>query len=256
MKIINKSLKDQMIDYLYEFKEKGFFSCTNILDDTERKRFLSKIDQIETGSFLYPDNKKERDPNKPSQLRKINDLSLNDQYFFQIARKPVILDIVEKCIGEDIKLFGDQLFMKPPGGVEKTCHQDSPYFSISPMNLISCWIALDNVNEENGCLKVLPGSHKWGPMPHSEKWMVGDREDMCIPQDKIPNKIEVSIPLNAGNASFHHSLLVHRSGPNRTSGARRGWAIHYMSSKSKWTGKYEEKPDFELLRGKNYLGCV
>ena len=64
------------------------------------------------------------------------------------CKKTVILDIVEKCIGEYIKLFGDQLFMEPTGGIEKTRHQDSPYFPITTMNLISCWIALDNVNEE------------------------------------------------------------------------------------------------------------
>ena len=181
---------------------------------------------------------------------------MNNQYFLKISKKPEILDIVAKCIGGDIKHFGDQLFMKPAGGVEKTSHQDSPYFPISPMNLISCWIALDDVNEVNGCMKFIPGSHKWGALPHTEKWMVGDREDMCIPKDQIDDKEEVSIHLIAGSASFHHSLLVHRSGPNKTSQSRRGWAIHYMSAKSKCTDGGQKKPEFKLLRGENHPECV
>jgi len=245
-----------MIDYRKEFDDKGYFTCVSILDDSEREEFLSKIDQIEKSVISYPDNKKEQDPNNPSRLRKINDLALNNQYFLKISKKPEILDIVAKCIGGDIKHFGDQLFMKPPGGVEKTSHQDSPYFPISPMNLISCWIALDDVNEENGCMKFIPGSHKWGALPHTEKWMVGDREDMCIPKDQIDDKEEVSIHLIAGSASFHHSLLVHRSGPNKTSQSRRGWAIHYMSAKSKWTDGGQKKPEFKLLRGENHPECV
>jgi len=86
--------------------------------------------------------------------------------------------------------------------------------------------------------------------------MVGDREDVRIPMDQIDNKEEVSIHLIAGSASFHHSLLVHRSGPNKTSHSRRGWAIHYMSAKSKWTDGGQKKPEFKLLRGENHPECV
>ena len=146
--------------------------------------------------------------------------------------------------------------MKPPGGVEKTSHQDSPYFPISPMNFITCWIALEDVTEENGCMKFIPGSHQLGALPHSEKWMVGNREDMRIPKDLIQDKDEVSICLKAGSASFHHSLLVHRSGSNNSPHSRKGWAIHYMSAKSKWTDSDDLKPNFSLLRGASHPDCV
>ena len=58
-------------------------------------------------------------------------------------------------------------------------------FPIEPMELISCWIALDNATEQNGCM-VDPKSHFWGAIEHSEKWMVGTREDMCMPE-KLPD---------------------------------------------------------------------
>ncbi|MBT5225448.1 MAG: hypothetical protein HOM19_08455, partial [Candidatus Marinimicrobia bacterium] len=74
-----------MIDYRKEFDDKGYFTCVSILDDSEREELLSKIIQIEKNVILYPENKKEQDPNNPSRLRKINDLVLNNQYFLKIA---------------------------------------------------------------------------------------------------------------------------------------------------------------------------
>jgi ectoine hydroxylase-related dioxygenase (phytanoyl-CoA dioxygenase family) len=146
--------------------------------------------------------------------------------------------------------------MKPPGGVEKPYHQDSPYFPIEPMSLVTCWIALDNVTIENGCLWVVPGSHRLGPLPHSERWMVGDREDMRVPETEFNRNEEVPITLTPGSCSFHHSLILHMSHPNKTQTARRGLAFHYMTSKSRWTNANKSQPNYLLLRGQEYPGCV
>ena len=74
-----------MIDYLKEFEDKGFFTCADILNESEREELLSNIDQIERNVLGHPENKKEMDPNNTSRLRKINDLTLNHQYFFEIS---------------------------------------------------------------------------------------------------------------------------------------------------------------------------
>ena len=153
-------------------------------------------------------------------------------------------------------MFGDQLFVKPPGGIEKTYHQDSPYFKIEPMALVSSWVALDDVTVENGCLYVVPGSHKGGPQGHSDVWMVGERKDMKIPDSAIDHDREVPVELSKGSVSFHHSLLMHRSGANNTNRRRRGLATHYMCSRSQWTGEAAAKPDYPLLRGREFPGCV
>jgi len=139
----------------------------------------------------------------------------------------------ERLIGGDIKLFGSQCFMKPPGGIEKPYHQDSTYFAIQPRSLVTCWIALDNVNLENGCMWVIPGSHQGELHDHSQPWDLGGRIDMQVPMEKIDRSRETPITLSAGGCSFHHSMLLHRSGPNQTESHRRGLAIHYMSSQSR-----------------------
>ena len=124
------------------------------------------------------------------------------------------------------------------------------------MELVSSWVALDDVTIDNGCMWVVPGSHLNGPKDHSEKWMVGDRADMRVPDHEINKKEELPILLKSGDVSFHHSLLLHRSGPNETEFRRRGLATHFMSANSRWTGSLSKMPNFVLLRGKEYPGCV
>jgi phytanoyl-CoA hydroxylase len=188
--------------------------------------------------------------------RKINRCAENDSLFMAAASRDEILDIVESLVGPDIKLFGSQCFLKPPGGVQKPYHQDSAYFTIEPLLLVTCWIALDDVTVENGCMWVIPGSHTGGLHDHSQPWNVAGRVDMQIPDDKIDRSRETPITLTPGSCSFHHSVLLHRSGPNRTNTHRRGLAIHYMSARSRWTHPTDPKPRYLLLRGQEYADCV
>jgi ectoine hydroxylase-related dioxygenase (phytanoyl-CoA dioxygenase family) len=146
--------------------------------------------------------------------------------------------------------------MKPPGGVEKPYHQDSAYFTIEPLSLVTCWIALDDVTIENGCMWVIPGSHRGELFDHSQEWDVGGRKDMQVPDKHLELSREKPIKLRSGSCSFHHSVLLHRSGPNQTNTSRRGLAIHYMSSRSRWTHPSLPQPEYPLLRGREYADCV
>ena len=89
-----------------------------------------------------------------------------------------IVGILEQIIGPDLKMFRNALLLKPPQvGSQKGMHQDSPYWPIEPMDLCSCWFALDEATEENGCLGVIPGWHKKGALPHvsvTDDFVVGD----------------------------------------------------------------------------------
>jgi ectoine hydroxylase-related dioxygenase (phytanoyl-CoA dioxygenase family) len=146
--------------------------------------------------------------------------------------------------------------MKPPGGVEKPYHQDSAYFSIEPPELVTCWTALDDVTIDNGCLWVVPGSHRGGIVDH-DRWTVGGREDKQVREEQIAAlATEEPIVMPAGSSSFHHSVLLHKSGPNNSEKPRRGLAVHYMSARSRWTDATIPKPDCLLLRGTEHEGCM
>ena len=245
-----------------QYEEDGFFVMERLMTDDEVEELRQRAEQIASGEVDFPAARIEFEPNAApdaspmDRLRKINEGAFHDPVFLKHARNPKLLDVAEAVLGPDLKLFGDQMFIKPPGGIEKTYHQDSPYFKIEPMALVSSWVAMDEVTVENGCLYVIPGSHNGGPRAHSDVWMVGDRQDKKIPDAMIDYDRELPIELAKGSVSFHHSLLMHRSGPNNTQLRRRGLATHFMSARSKWTGKVGEKPDYPLLQGREFEGCV
>lgn len=240
----------------------GFTVVEDVLTADELQETREHIEAIAEGRIPFPEANLEYEPGARDKgrsldtLRKINEAAPNDAFFMEHARHPRIMAVVTALLGPDIMLFGDQTFMKPPGGVEKPYHQDSAYFNIEPADLATCWMALDDVTLENGCLYVIPGSHLQGIRDHSQAWQVGDRTDKQVPDEAIDLTREVPITLRAGSCSFHHSVLLHRSGPNRTPHRRRGLAVHYMSARSRWTGDPADKPDYPLLHGTSHPGCV
>ena len=253
------SLTQSQVD---QFEDQGFLVVENLLSPSQVEELKEHTKQIADGRLPFPRESLEWEPGTATEnrgmmtLRKINSCANHDPFFVEHASKPAILDVIESLLGSDIKLFGDQAFIKPPGGTEKTYHQDSAYFAIEPKAIITCWVALDDVTKENGCLWVIPGSHKHGIVDHSQEWIVGDRKDMMVPDDKLDRNREVPITMKAGSCSFHHSVLLHRSGANNTDQHRRGLATHYMSSRSQWVGDPTAKPHYPLLRGQEYADCA
>ena len=241
------------------FHAEGYLILDPCLEEGELEALRERVRGIADGEVDFPESSVEYEPGasgrRMEHLRKINHPSRHDSFFVDHARHPRILAAMVDLLGEDVKLFGDQLFMKPPGGIEKTYHQDCPYFPVRPMEVITAWVALDEVTVENGCMYVVPGSHKLGAVYHSEAWMVGERKDMKIPDAAIDRERERPVTLRAGGCSFHHGLIQHRSGANRTRSFRRGLATHYMTARSRWTGEGEQ-PSYHLLSGREYEGCV
>lgn len=244
------------------YQKNGFATVEALLAKEQLKTLCQRMDDISTGLVpTFPEDMIEFEPETDAgsdkrPVRKINQCAERDEIFLQYASNPRILDIVESLIGQDIKLFGSQCFMKPPGGVQKPYHQDSAYFTIEPRELVTCWTALDDATIDNGCLWVIPGSHKIGLLDHDQPWHVGGRVDMQVRDEQIDYAQEVSNELKAGSCSFHHSMLLHRSGQNKTQNPRRGLAIHYMSARSRWTHPTQPKPEYKLLRGREYEDCV
>ena len=133
--------------------------------------------------------------------------------------------IAEKLQGEPVRLFQDMALLKPPGGgVEKPWHQDTAYFRLStPLAVIGTWTALDAVDADNGCMHVVPASHKGGPRPHYH-----DR-DCQLPDDAIPRDEVVAVPLRPGGAMFFSGLVHHGTPPNLSDRRRRALQFHYLA---------------------------
>ena len=249
-------------DQKQQFDESGYIVVRNLLTDEEVETVGNRADQIAVGEVTQPGFGVQVEPaiqreeveakSRLESIRKLGGLVARDPVMYAHATNPKILDVLEDLIGPDIKLFGDQLFMKSSAhGSRKNYHQDSnswrPYV---PYSLVSCWAALDDATVENGCLWFIPGSHKWGLLS-TEREREIEKQALAGPLDnEEPNE------LKAGDCSFHHSLLLHCSHANRSKTRRRGYATHYMSAKTKNTGEGAQSNTHLLLRGREYAGCV
>ena len=184
-------------------------------------------------------------------IRKVGNLVQEDNLFRALGLHKNIVGILEQILGPDIKIFRNDLLMKPPGvGSQKGWHQDSPYWPIKPMALCSCWFTLDDATPDNGCLAVLRGWHKKGPLPH-----VKVTDDFVIQDEYRDSSDSVLAPVRAGGGVFFHSLLPHYTAPNRSNQWRRATALSYMSAKSQYT-KEGESPVYFHVKGQTYPGCV
>src|ERR1051326_2308237 len=148
-------------------------------------------------------------------------------------------------------MFRNAMLLKPPGvGSPKGMHQDSPYWPIEPMELCSCWFALDDATTENGCMGVIPRGHTNGALRHKTV-----TDDYVIEESLYDMKDLVLCPLKAGGGLFFHSLIPHYTAENRSTKWRRAGALSYMAGK--WACRGEgEGPEYLTIRGRSYPGCV
>ncbi|MBI5616637.1 MAG: phytanoyl-CoA dioxygenase family protein [Gammaproteobacteria bacterium] len=149
--------------------------------------------------------------------------------FFEFVTRPDLLDLVEQVIGPDIVLWASAVFCKPAGtGLEVPWHQDGQYWPIRPRATVTAWIALDDVGVDNGCMRVIPGSHRRGEFSHE----VSDREDLVLNNVLNDPRLDLAalrnVELEAGQLSLHHVDIVHGSQPNTSGRRRAGFAIRYM----------------------------
>jgi ectoine hydroxylase-related dioxygenase (phytanoyl-CoA dioxygenase family) len=140
-----------------------------------------------------------------------------------------LLDVVEQLIGPDIVLWASAVFCKPAAvGLEVPWHQDGQYWPIRPRATVTVWIALDEVGPDNGCMRVIPGSHRMGEFDHE----ISDREDLVLNNVLHDPRLDLStardVVLSAGQISLHDIEIVHGSQPNTSGRRRAGYAIRYM----------------------------
>ncbi len=153
-----------------------------------------------------------------------------DLTFLNYARFPEILDMVEQILGADFALWNSSLFAKPAGNGQATpWHQDGEYWPIRPVATCTVWIAVDDANSSNGCLRMIPGSHKSQDLLRHH---TNPDPDLTLNQELLPTEFDetqaVDLVLSAGQISLHDVRLVHGSEPNHSDQPRRGMTLRYM----------------------------
>ena len=171
-----------------------------------------------------------------------------------------ILDLVEPIIGSNIALFSSHFICKPRGnGKRVPWHEDASYWKqmISPIEVVTLWLAIDDSTVENGCMFVIPESQHHGFSEYDEVDKADNLFPIEIKRGRFDESKAVPIELRANEASLHHSGLIHGSPANKSETRRTGYTMRYMSTSVKALGGKSElgHPHINFLaRGKDLGG--
>lgn len=158
------------------------------------------------------------------QGRQVGALTEKDPRFKQLAFNPRVCDLIGELVDWDcIYLHNSKVnFNCAREGIAKTWHQDNVYWPEVPPNQITMWIAIDDADASNGCMWVLPGSHKQGIVPHTKGATGWEITDDMVPRI-FPGLNPLQCPVQSGGAIVFHGNVLHKSEPNRSD--RNRWAI-------------------------------
>ncbi len=181
---------------------------------------------------------------------------VGDPRFLELAREPDILDMVSEVIGPDIILWGCQVFCKPGGdGMAVPWHQDAYYWPIRPLATCTAWVALDDCTVENGCLRVIVGSHREQRVLEHER---DDDEGLVLNLRVLDAELDearaIDVELQAGQLLLLDVFSVHGSNPNRSPKRRAAVAIRYMPGTSHFDRDLFSPRPLWLLRGEDRTG--
>jgi phytanoyl-CoA hydroxylase len=215
------------------YKENGYLIIENFINQGEITHLCGALDRLvaekarglaqDKGDFNLEKTSggSDGDAIGPGILRKIQSIVDYSPEFAALCESDKLLDTVEDLIGPDIYYHSSKLMFKPARhGGTKPWHQDYAYWASTKPEQVTCWLALDDATLENGCMQLVPGSHKMGLIKH------GQAELQIDPRNVPADRIKVA-PMKAGSLLLFHVLTLHHSGPNRSDRSRRAFIVDY-----------------------------
>lgn len=188
---------------------------------------------------------------RPEQLHA--HLAVNDPFWIRLVGDNRLLDVAQQFVGPDIALFATHYICKPPRtGQAVLWHQDGSYWPLEPMDVVTLWLAVTDSTPENGCMRVIPGTH------HLRLEKVQERKDVdnvlgsAMSNEHVDESKAIDLVLKAGDLSIHHPNLIHGSEANHSDLWRMGLTIRYVPTTTRML-KPEMAAPF-LLRGKPVPG--
>ncbi|KAL9189078.1 hypothetical protein ACHAXT_011568 [Thalassiosira profunda] len=185
--------------------------------------------------------------NSSSRVLQIINIHKSDADFRTLATSPEIGRMVAELAGWEhgARLAQDQVWAKPPGAPPLVFHRDSPYFMFTPSDVVTVWVALDDMDEEIGPLEYVRGSHQWGDgrVGSSSSFFQSENRKLLYSAAKLegidgPESVEIvsMAGLRAGGISIHHGKCWHGSGKNRSANRpRRGVGLHFVPAEVRFT---------------------
>jgi non-haem Fe2+, alpha-ketoglutarate-dependent halogenase len=176
------------------------------------------------------------------------------RWAYDLATHPAVLDAVEGLLGPDILVWTVSIFPKyprDPGYI--SWHQDGTYWGLDSTRVTTAWIALTDSTRDNGCMRVVPGSHRRAILPHRDTYAPDNRlsrgQEIAVTVDE---RDAVDVVLRAGEMSLHHVNIIHGSNPNPSDGSRIGFAPRFTTPATRQIDG--EPPTAVLARGRDAYG--
>lgn len=171
-------------------------------------------------------------PGQPDTIKQLVRMNRHDAYFAQLIRDNRFVKLAELLLDSPVIDKNMQWFNKPVGNSRATPpHQDGYYFMLEPNSALTMWLALDEVTEENGCVRYLPGSHLCGLRAHERTDTPGFSQAISDYDNEEQNR-EQAMPARPGDLLIHHSLTIHRAEANTSARHRRALGIIYYSAQA------------------------
>jgi phytanoyl-CoA hydroxylase len=226
-----------------QYREDGYLILENVLSRQELDDLRAASEHIQA--------ERER-IGGAERLAVIHNVTLLDPAFERASRQPVMLAAVTDLIGPNLRLQHAKLNWKPPtiGKGEVEWHQDFPFFPHTNYDLLACMFLLDDATPENGCMRVIPGSHRLGPLSHDRDGRFAGR---LADPSQIDDRTAVDLVVPAGGMTIHHCLTLHASYPNRTTNPRRGLVYQIAAAEAIQLGGNLHKVCGTMLQGEETL---
>ena len=223
-----------------KYEHEGYAVVKNVIDQEIADEIKNHIDWL---SKKHPNT-------RPEAFH--HDMLIRDPFIHHLLHQEKILDNVQEIIGPDIALFGAHYIAKKPfSGKAVGWHQDGSYWPLEPMNVVSVWLAGTHSNENNACMRVIPGTQNKKLLKPSEMIELDTNEyvlDLAIHPKDIDETSAINIVLESGDMSIHNPFIIHGSYANISKSWRIGLTLRYIPTT---TFVNREKWECVLLRGES-----
>ena len=187
---------------------------------------------------------------RAQQPKRLDNLHVQYPWAYRLVSHPAVLDAVEGVLGPDILVDGNLVFYKPPHDTKyASWHQDSVYSGWHLTPSVSAWIALTTSERANGCMRVVPGTHKQGLLEHDT---IRDPNLLNRRGERLRMDVDeaqaVDVVLRPGEMSLHHTNIVHGSNPNTSDGPRIGFIVRFVTNLS-------QNRDRQVMRVRGNADC-
>ncbi len=206
------------------FWEDGFLVIDNVLPTAHVERLRSACE----APLLLEEAARAGQEQRTVHLL---ELTAKHSAFLELARHTAIVELLRPLLGPDIQLQHSKLAAqaRTSGTGGFTWHQDYPFFPHTNTDLVAVMVMLDDATPENGCMSMVRGSHKLGPLDHQKD---GSFTGACQVSSLWEDHPENVVPITprVGGISLHHCLTLHGSGPNLSGRSRRGIVFQYRAA--------------------------